>query len=214
MNDILQTDMPIVDSNMSQEEAMADKPGMEAPQGIRDALRLLTITYWSHDEKVHQGQLVVHKMIEDQVIAAFSDLFDAKIPITKMVPMPAYNWDDESSIQENNCSSYCYRQIADKPHVLSLHAAGLAFDIDPRTNPWVKGDKVQPEGAVYDPTVYGTLTKDSEAVKIMKKHGFFWGGDWLKPRGYADYQHFDINPYDNSTQIVDELREQGVLPTA
>lgn len=201
----------IIDSDMTPSQAMADHPGRPAPQQIRDKQRLLTIRHWSYDGKVHQGQMVVHERIAPQVLSGFGQMFKERIPVAKVVPVSNYNWDDELSMQDNACSGYNWRQIAGKA-TLSLHAPGLAFDIDPLFNPWIKGDQVQPAGAYYDPERPGTLTGDSRTVEIFKSCGFFWGGDWFKDRGYVDYQHFDINPYGDSETIISELRAKGLIP--
>ncbi|HEY4502246.1 MAG TPA: M15 family metallopeptidase [Candidatus Paceibacterota bacterium] len=196
---------------MTVENALADHPDRPAPSHIRQQLRLLTIEHLSYDNKIHRGQIVVNKRIADQVTWAFSDMLKEQIPITKMVPISAYRWDDEASMQDNNCSAYNFRLIAGK-NTISLHAMGLALDIDPLFNPWMKGDQVQPAGATYDPSRPGTLTENSRTVRIFKSHGFYWGGDWFNDRGYIDLQHFDVNPYGNSEQIIDDLRREGVIP--
>lgn len=201
----------IIDSRMTAEAAMADHPDKQAPQQIRDSLRLLTPLYWCHDGRIHQGQIVVHEIIEARVIDVFAQMLDEGICIAKMVPASAYGWDDELSMQDNACSSYNFRQISGKP-TLSLHALGLAFDINPLFNPWIKGDQIQPVGAYYDPDRPGTLTSESRTVQLLKLYGFYWGGDWLEDRGYVDYQHFDINPYSDSETIIFELRHKGLIP--
>jgi hypothetical protein len=202
----------IIDSDMTVTEATADHHERPAPQQIRDMLQLLTIKYWSYDKKIHQGQLVVSKIIAEQVTSVFAQMLGEQIPIAKMIPISAYDWDDEQSMQDNACSGYNFRQIAGKP-TLSLHALGLAIDVDPLFNPWMKGDEVQPAGAYYDLTRPGTLTSESRTVQIFKSHGFYWGGDWLASRGYVDYQHFDINPHVDSETIIHELRERGLIPS-
>ena len=181
----------IVDSNLTEAEALADHPERPAPMEIRSQLCLLTLKYWSYDGAVHQGQLVVNELIANRVEAAFARMFNEHIPITKMVPVCVYNWDDERSMQDNTTSGYNFRTIAGT-ETLSLHAQGLAIDIDPLFNPLIKGEVVIPTGASYDPARNGTLTSDSPTVQIFKSLGFCWGGDWLAERGYVDYQHFDM----------------------
>lgn len=203
--------MDIIDSAMTYERAMADHPDRPTPPQIREKLRLLNIRYWSYDGKVHLGQIVVHERIAEQTRSAFAQMLEEFIPIAKMVPVSAYNWDDELSMRDNACSGHNFRPIAGRT-TLSLHALGMAIDIDPLFNPWIKGDEVQPMGAYYDPNRRGTLTADCRTVLIFKAHGFYWGGDWFETRGYVDYQHFDINPYPDSETIIAELRVQGLIP--
>ena len=202
----MQPNTTIIDSVLSFDEATRDNPEMPAPEWLRNQLIVLDFLYWAYDGQVHQGQLVVHRAIEDAVKGIFQEMFDQKIPIAKMVPISAYNWDDEASMQDNNSSAYHYRNIAGTDK-FSFHALGLAIDIDPRVNPYIKGDLILPKGAIYDPLVPGTLTKDSALVQIFKKHGFDWGGDWMDERGYADYQHFSYLHW--SVDGVEWLRSQG-----
>ena len=61
---------------------------------------------------------------------------------------------------------------------------GSAIDINPYINPWVKGDTTNDR---YDINRLGTLTDNSEVVKIFKDEGWKWGGDWESSK---DWQHF------------------------
>ena len=181
----------IIDSNLDIMQALADHPERPAPLEIRSQLRLLTLKYWSYDGAVHQGQLVVNELIVNRTEAAFTRMFNEHVPIMKMIPAAAYDWDDERSMEDNATSGYNFRTIA-STETLSLHAQGLAIDIDPFFNPLIKGDVVLPHEAVYDLSRPGTLTSDSATVHIFKSLGFSWGGDWFPERGYVDYQHFDL----------------------
>lgn len=49
---------PIIDTLMTFEEAIAST---HAPAKIIDSLQLIEVRYWSFDERLHQGQLVVHR---------------------------------------------------------------------------------------------------------------------------------------------------------
>ena len=71
---------------------------------------------------------------------------------------------------------------------MSNHAFGIAIDINPLLNPYVKKNSVEPEGASYNPELSGTITEDSDVVKIFKSYGWNWGGDWTRGK---DYQHFE-----------------------
>ena len=94
-----------------------------------------------------------------------------------------YGANDEKSMAANNTSAFNYRVISGTTK-LSNHSYGMAIDINPRINPWVKGNKVSPaNGKVYK-------QKNDTAYKIFKKYGFSWGGEW---RSSKDYQHFEVN---------------------
>jgi len=166
------------------EEALA---GLEIPSEIREALRLTNVRHFSFDGSVHSGQLVLHKDLTEDIQAIFDSLTEYKFPIRKVVPIVAYGWDDEASMEDNNTSAFNYRP-ATVLKILSNHAYGRAVDINPLQNPLFGQDgKIYPAHTVYDPLVPGTITKDSEIVKVFKSHGWEWLGD-RDP--YPDYQHF------------------------
>jgi hypothetical protein len=68
-----------------------------------------------------------------------------------------------------------------------MHASGLAIDINPKQNPYVKNGSSSPAGSLYELDEYGTICPDSEIVKAFKEKGWSWGGDW---KSLKDYQHF------------------------
>jgi hypothetical protein len=76
-------------------------------------------------------------------------------------------------------TSHVFRQ-------LSLHALVRAFDLNPRENPFIKGDVIQPDNAVYKPGKEGTLTV--ELVEFLTKRGWRWGGNY---ESLKDYQHLE-----------------------
>lgn len=159
------------------------------PQEILRAQRLLTIQYHSFDGRCHEGRLMVHELIADDVRDIFRELLYMDFPITKMIPLsdPYYDWNDEHSMNDDNTSGFNYRTIAGTDR-LSLHGYGLAIDINPRRNPCIRGQEVSPRGARYDPTVYGTIIHGSPVVEVFLDHGFVWGGHWEEIK---DYQHFE-----------------------
>ena len=79
---------------------------------------------------------------------------------------------------------------------MSKHAEGLAFDIKPVQNPFIKFDKSlnemwrTPKDSLYNEESPGTLNSLHPLVIHMKSLGWEWGGDWTKDSGRIDYQHF------------------------
>ena len=74
----------------------------------------------------------------------------------------------------------------------SNHSWGRAIDINPLTNPYVKGDLVLPPGgrAYLDRTKSfpGSILRDSYIVRRFEGAGWTWGGRWSDRQ---DYQHFE-----------------------
>lgn len=177
-------DEPIIDSNYSFEEAVA---GKDIPKEILNKLVLVQVEYYSFDKKLHQGQLVVNKNVENEIKEIFEFIKISKFPVNKVVPISRYGWSDEKSMKDNNTSSFNYRNVRGQK-VLSAHSYGLAIDINPKQNPHVKGKLILPSDGRYDKSAPGTITKDSQLLKEFKKRGWQWGGAW---RSSKDYQHFE-----------------------
>lgn len=175
---------PIIDSQLTLEAALAGTP---APPEIQQAQVLLNIEHWSFDGALHQGQLLVHRDVAGELTAIFEKMKAARFPIEKIIPVVAYDWSDDVSMEENNCSAFNYRAIVGAS-ALSKHATGLAVDINPRLNPYIKGDVVLPPGAVYNPQKPGTLTPECVVVQAFKESGWVWGGDWETRK---DWHHFE-----------------------
>lgn len=176
-------DTIIVDSRITFEEAIA---GTEAPKSILDELVLLDVLYKSTDNKLHQGQILTNRKIGDDIRYMFGFMLENGFVIEKAIPIVHYNWNDSLSMDDNNTYSFCYRNVS-----YSKHARGMAIDINPRFNPvrWKRVNRPnQPEGAVPDTTVNGTLYSGHIVVKEFNKLGFRWGHTFTK---YYDDHHFE-----------------------
>jgi peptidoglycan LD-endopeptidase CwlK len=183
--DDIQTDIKIIiDCSYTFEEAIS---GIEIPSSIISELRLVEVEYYSFDDKLHRGQLLVNKKVEEDIIAIFSLIKGLKFPIANVIPAVKYNWDDEASMNDNNTVAFNYRKVKGSK-MLSAHSYGMAIDINPIQNPHVKGKVIQPPNAKYDSKVKGTILRDSELVKEFIKRGWQWGGRWKSSK---DYQHFE-----------------------
>ena len=186
----------IIDSNMTLEEAL-EGLNPECPPAVRARQVLLEVAYYSFDGKQHRGQLVLDERLSDDLRQVFDTILDEKFPVQSVIPVSEFGWDDETSMQANNTSSFNYRFIAGST-TLSEHAKGWAIDVNPKINPYISSDgtNVQPAGATYDPDKPGTLTGDHPVVLKFKELGWGWGGDWhdQNPASPWDYQHFDKDP--------------------
>lgn len=178
-----ESDTVIIDSRYTFAETVQ---GSGAPQGVIDQLELIDVTYLSTDNKLHQGQILTNKQLVPDLQAIFQFMLDHEFVIEKAIPIVAFNWSDSLSMANNNTYSFCYRNIS-----YSLHANGLAIDINPRFNPlrWKNQDLPnEPLGAVLDTTVNGTLHPEHTVVKEFRKLGFRWGHTFSK---YWDDHHFE-----------------------
>lgn len=177
--------IPIIDSEMTFEEAIA---GTKAPKGIIDSLCLIDVPYFAFDGRLHQGQLVVHRGVEKDVIEIFKLTERLKIPIARVFPIVKYGWSDDESMADNNTSAFNYRFVMGTER-LSHHAYGRAIDINPHLNPVIdESGRIAPPGATYLPDRPGTLFEAHPVVREFMNRGWRWGGNFISS---VDYHHFD-----------------------
>ncbi len=161
----------------------------------REDLRLVKVLHVGFDDLTHEGELVVNKAIASNVLSIFTKLYEARYQIERVELIDKYDADDELSMRANNSSAFNFRFISYTTTV-SNHGLGLAVDINPLYNPYVKmvGDRLSIEPATGAPYVDRSLDiphkidHDDLAYKLFTEAGFTWGGDW---EGRKDYQHFD-----------------------
>jgi len=181
-----------IDSNMTLREALK---GSLAPQEVLSTLVIVDVMYVGFDGNVHHGQLVVNKDLQEDVIYIFEQLLVDKFPISKVVPIVAYDWDDHESIRDNNTSAFNYRNVSGTKR-LSNHSFGRAIDINPLINPYMTNEGVViPDGPEYDPSAKGAIFKGDKVTNLFLERGWEWDGSWEKHSEYIDYQHFQkIDP--------------------
>jgi len=174
----------VIDSELVFEEAIS---GLSIPHSIIANLRLVDVYYFGFDDKLHKGQLIVHKDVVLDIIEIFEFIRESRFPVEKVIPISIYDWSDEKSMKDNNTSAFNYRFISGT-RVISNHAAGLAIDINPRLNPYIKNGSSIPANCNYDTTKAGTISAGTQLVEEFKKRGWNWGGGW---KSLKDYQHFE-----------------------
>lgn len=190
----------IIDSKLTFQESIS---GTDAPKNVIDSLVLLDIDYISSDNKLHRGQILVNKSVQNEVKQFFKLLLEEKFPINRMIPVVKYGWNDDKSMEDNNTSGFNYRVIAGSNR-MSKHSYGGAIDINPRWNPVIYRDgKVSPPGAIRDKDRPGVLKNDTNGVKYLKEKGWEWGGDYTS---FKDWHHFDkdIEQSKDSSNVVPE----------
>jgi hypothetical protein len=170
-----------------------------APKVGCERLRLVKFSYFGFDDKTHDdGEMVVMDAAATHVLRIFQRLREMRFPIAKARPMNDYGGDDDASTRDNNSSAFNDRNVAGGGSI-SLHAYGLAIDLNPVQNPYLtrSGGKLR-----IDPAAGADFTNRmndrpsqrlrsgmAEAViRVFADDGFLiWGGYWHEP---IDYQHF------------------------
>jgi hypothetical protein len=155
-------------------------------------LRELRLPYRDFDGRARTGTLIVPNDVAAEVVEIFSHLFERGFPIARMEPVDNFGASDDRSMEANNTSAFNCRDVTGVPGKFSNHSWGRAIDINPLTNPYVKGDKVLPAGGekFLDRTreYKGAILADTFIVKLFAAHGWTWGGSWTDRK---DYQHFE-----------------------
>lgn len=189
-----------------QKEAMNGKSYIENPDISYDDLRYIKVLHYNFRHQIQVGELVVNQAIAEDCRQIFMELFQKEYEINSMYLIDRYYEKDQarngeqvdiSSINDDNTSAFHYRKIAGT-EVLSNHAYGMAIDINPLENPYVKEEDLQQTVAspykdynsYKDRTAQRAhmISKDDACYRIFKAHGFQWGGEW---NGNKDYQHFE-----------------------
>lgn len=159
----------------------------------RSQLRYLRVLHRNRDGKAQVGELVCHHTIAAALLDIFRQLYDANYCIERMVLIDNYDADDIRSMEANNTSCFNFRFMTGSRTRVSKHGMGLAIDINPLYNPYVKGNFVSPaSGKAYarnrssrQPMV---IMQGDLCHRLFLSHGFKWGGAWKSPK---DYQHFE-----------------------
>jgi len=179
----------------AQRRAMTPKvwrPG--CPVGLDD-LRRVTITYVGFDGRSHRGALVVNRTVAAPVARAFGQLYAARFPIRRMLPIEAYGGDDFRSIEADNTSAFNCRSATGSSH-WSEHAYGRAIDLDPLENPYVSGGRTSHAASrpYLDRAAVarrrGVITAGGVVTRAFARIGWGWGGSWS---GTRDYQHLSAS---------------------
>ena len=154
-------------------------------------LRYLRLSYVDFEDHEQVGELVCNKAIAEDLLAIFKDLYEARYPIRSIRLIDDFGGDDEASMAADNTSCFNYRKKTGMRE-LSKHALGLAVDINPFENPYVRPSRVRPTGAsaFADRTqdFPHKIDKNDLCYRLFRARGFSWGGSW---RSVQDYQHFE-----------------------
>ena len=162
-----------------------------------DELRYLHVLHKNLSGETLEGELICNVKIARALAEIFEKLFTENYPIEKIRLIDEYDADDELSMSDNNSSCFNFRYVSFTNRI-SLHGYGLAVDINPRYNPYIKtvdGKKIIAPKNSVDFEDRGKnfpykIEADDLCCKLFAAHGFIWGGDcWDDEK---DYQHFFI----------------------
>lgn len=181
-------DTVTVDSRQTLEQALE---GTTAPDSITRQLTLVEVEYYSFDGQLHQGQLLIHRDLADDIRQVFREIKARRFPIESVIPIRFDRPNNGTSMDTlNNTYGFHYRTVnTSKSARLSAHARGRAIDINPFQNPAIlRNGTVIPREGVYDPHSPGTLTRETWLTRLFRQLGWQWGGNW---NSLKDYMHFE-----------------------
>jgi hypothetical protein len=156
-------------------------------------LSWVRLTFWGFDSRRHTGELLVNRSVADEMVTVFGRLYAARFPIEEMRITRLDELDAPPTGDGNNTGAFACRPTTGGSSY-SQHAYGLAVDVNPFQNPYLKGDLVLPELASSyldrDWERPGMITAAGPVVRAFAAAGWSWGGEW---RSLKDYQHFSRN---------------------
>ena len=158
-----------------------------------DELAYVTVAHWGFDGAVHTGELIVHADHAPDIVEVFSHLHEEQFPIEQMRVIRSDELDLPPTGDGNVTTSFvCRPAVASSSW--SMHASGLAIDINPFHNPYVKGDLVLPElASAYTDRAdvrEGMIVDGDVVTEAFAAIGWHWGGRWTS---LTDPMHFSVN---------------------
>jgi hypothetical protein len=163
-------------------------------------LRLLTVSHWGFDGKVHVGQLVVNRSAAAPLAKVFRRLYELRFPIRHMRLDDMYGPGRARPASGDVTGSFRCRQSVPSPCTggtasgrWSNHAYGLAIDVNPVENPYVGCGRTRDRASARykDRSRIRKGMVTPAVVRAFKSIGWGWGGDWTGDT--KDYMHFSVN---------------------
>ena len=184
--------IPIPDEIFAKMQGKSYKDDCTIP---RDDLRYIHVLHKNIEGETLEGEIVCSKLIAEDLLEIFRELYEQSYPIEKMRLIDEYDANDELSMTDNNSSCFNYRTIS-HTNKISKHGLGVAVDINTLYNPYTKvvdGERIiEPAaGAPYldrDADFPYKIERGDLCYNLFISHGFEWGGDWPDRK---DYQHFE-----------------------
>lgn len=155
-----------------------------------DDLAYVTVGFWGFDRRPHTGELLVHRSVARDVVSVFRALHRARWPIEEMRITRASELNAPPTGDGNNTGAFACRP-ARLSAEWSEHAYGLAIDVNPFHNPYVREDLVLPERAIaYKDRSWrrpGMIFPGDVVTRAFARIGWRWGGSWSSSK---DWMHF------------------------
>jgi hypothetical protein len=166
------------------------------PVSLAD-LRLLTVSHRGFDRQVHTGELVVNQSAARPLARVFRRLYRIRFPMRHMRLADFYGPRRDRPPDADVSAAFECREAVPSPCTggrgtgsWSMHAYGLAVDLNPVENPYVGcGQSRDPAARRYrDRSRHRRGMVGGRVVKAFRSIGWGWGGSWTG--NTKDYMHF------------------------
>jgi hypothetical protein len=158
-------------------------------------LRLLRVAYWNFDGNRQIGQLVVNQRAAAPLAKVFRQLYRLRFPIRHLTFADAYGAKARQPADGDISGSFECRKAVPSPcgsgtGNWSMHAYGLAVDMNPIENPYTGCGRTRERASIpylnRSKIRRGMVTP--AVVRAFRSVGWGWGGSW--PGATKDYMHF------------------------
>ena len=159
------------------------------------SLRVLTVSHWDFVGSVQTGQLVVNRSAAAPLARVFRQLYVLRFPIRHMQFADYYGPKSGRPRDNDVTESFECRRAVPSPcgsgtgH-WSMHAYGLAVDLDPIENPYTGCGRTRTRASIpylnRSRIRRGMVTP--AVVRAFGSIGWGWGGSWSGST--KDYMHF------------------------
>jgi hypothetical protein len=160
-----------------------------------DQLSYLKMSFRGFDHRRHMGEMIVNASVAEDIVNVFHTLYRAHFPIEEMRVVTLKEQNAPPTGDTDVTSSFECRKVT-LGESWSEHSFGLAVDIGPFHNPYVRGDLVAPELApAYANREWvrpGMILEGDVVVRAFDAIGWGWGGRWTSLK---DYMHFSQNSH-------------------
>ncbi len=168
-------------------------------------LRYVRITYWGFDGRHHTGELLLNRAVADDVVTVFEQLHAARFPLEEVRVVGTAELDLPPTGDGNVTTAFVCRPTRGATS-WSQHAYGLAVDINPFHNPYLRGSAASPAEALESDAIVlpelatsyvdrgrvrpGMIVPGDVVTTAFRSIGWGWGGDW---RSLKDWMHFSAD---------------------
>jgi hypothetical protein len=163
-------------------------------------LRVLAVTHWGFDGRVHTGQVVVNERAAAPLARVFKRLYQLRFRIRHMRLADAYGPIRSQPADDDISDAFECRQAVPSPcsggtgtGSWSQHAYGDAIDLNPIENPYVGCGRTRKRASIpyLDRTRRRRGMVTPAVVQAFRSIGWGWGGNWTGST--KDYMHFSAS---------------------